>query len=105
MNLSKTPGFEHIFLNFTTGVIKMVSEDKHVDEKLKRTQHLLCPPLDDGQAANFLGVAVQTLRNWRHQRRGPAYVKLSEGPRGPVRYLLEDLKAFQSSRRIDPEAA
>ena len=77
----------------------------NVDKKLNQTQHLLCPPLDDEQAANMLGVAVQTLRNWRHQRRGPAYVKLSEGPRGPVRYLIEDLVAYQNSRRIVPEGS
>jgi DNA-binding transcriptional regulator YiaG len=32
--------------------------------------------LDDKAAAKALGMAVQTLRNWRCQRKGPAYIKL-----------------------------
>lgn len=61
-------------------------------------------PLNDVEAADFLGVAVQTLRNWRHLSKGPAYLKLSPGPRGRVVYLQEDLDAYRSGCRVDPEA-
>lgn len=61
------------------------------------------PPLTDVEAASFLGVAVQTMRNWRHQGQGPAYHKLTPGPRGRVRYLLEDLITFRNRGRVDPE--
>lgn len=61
------------------------------------------PPLNDIEAAKFLGVAVQTLRNWRHLSKGPAYLKLSPGPRGRVGYLLNDLEAYRTRCRIDPE--
>jgi len=53
------------------------------------------------RAAEILCVAVQTLRNWRHQRKGPAYLKISRS----VRYRLEDLENFMASKRIDPENA
>ena len=59
----------------------------------------LNPPVNEHEAARLLGVAVQTLRNWRHQRRGPAYWKA--GSR--VNYLVEDLKSYREKRRIDPE--
>jgi hypothetical protein len=61
----------------------------------------LHPPLNDVAAAKFLGVAVQTLRNWRGLSRGPAYLKLSPGPRGRVGYLIQDLNAYRAKCRIN----
>jgi len=59
------------------------------------------------EAAAFLGVSPQTLHNWRFIKKqgAPPYLKLSDGPRGPVRYRVEDLVAYQNSRRIVPESA
>lgn len=62
-------------------------------------------PLTEKEAALLIGVAVQTLRNNRHLGRGLAYYKLSPGPRGRVVYSAEDIEAYMSSCRIDPEAA
>ncbi len=75
-----------------------------IERRSEQISHLLHPPLTDVEAAAFLGVAVQTMRNWRHLSRGPAYIKLSPGPRGRVGYLIEDLQAYRSRCRIDPEA-
>lgn len=61
-------------------------------------QKSLNPAINEKEAALFMGVAVQTLRNWRHQGRGPAYYKV--GTR--VVYLTEDLKSYREKRRIDP---
>ena len=55
--------------------------------------------LNDVQAAAFLGLAPQTLRNMRVERRGPVYRKL--GSR--VIYLQRDLEAYLEARRVDPE--
>ena len=57
--------------------------------------------VDEKMAAEILYVAVQTLRNWRHQRKGPPYLKISRA----VRYKVEDLENFMDSNRIDPEKA
>ncbi|MGD9506391.1 MAG: helix-turn-helix transcriptional regulator [Syntrophobacteraceae bacterium] len=46
-----------------------------------------------------LGCGVQTMRNWRHIGKGPAYVKVGR----LVRYYMSDLESFMASRRIDPE--
>ena len=75
-----------------------------VARKLRQPSHLLHPPLTESEAAEYLGVAVQTLRNWRHLRKGPPYLKLSPGPRGRIVYLIEDLVAHRQECRVVPEA-
>jgi hypothetical protein len=77
----------------------------NVERKIKQISHLLHPPLNEKEAAKFLGLKRQTLSNWRHLRVGPVYLKLSPGPRGRVGYLLEDLQDFRKKCRIDPEVA
>ena len=67
-----------------------------MSERPKNIHHFLDTPLDENQAANFLGLKVQTLRNWRCKRRGPNYLKI--GSR--VGYLLEDLQRYRSAHRI-----
>ena len=56
--------------------------------------------LDEKEAAKILGLAVQTLRNWRHLRKGPKYVKLGRS----IRYRYEDLEEFIQKKKIDPES-
>jgi hypothetical protein len=53
------------------------------------------------KAAEELKLAVQTLRNWRHQRRGPAYLKFGRS----VRYKIDDLLEYKERHRVDPEKA
>jgi hypothetical protein len=50
------------------------------------------------ETAKILGVAIQTLRNWRHLRKGPPYVKLGR----IVRYRDGDLTAFIEKHRVNP---
>ena len=52
-------------------------------------------------AAKFLKKSVQTLRNDRCSRKGPAYLKLGRS----VRYKVADLLEYLEKHRIDPEAA
>ncbi len=55
--------------------------------------------IDETEASRITGLATQTLRNWRCQRRGFPYVKLKRA----VRYDVEDIKKFMINRRIVPE--
>jgi len=55
--------------------------------------------VDEKKAAEILGLAVQTLRNYRHLGRPPAYVKFGRA----IRYPLNDLFDFITKNRIDPE--
>ena len=52
--------------------------------------------MKDTEAAKFLGLSPQTLRNWRHTCRGPAYVKAGRA----VRYDEADLRGFLQARRV-----
>ncbi|WP_394941118.1 helix-turn-helix transcriptional regulator [Psychromicrobium sp. YIM B11713] len=54
--------------------------------------------LPPAQAAEFLGVAVKTMANWRTDGVGPSYVRY--GTRGRVAYLLADLQAYMQKNRI-----
>jgi hypothetical protein len=51
--------------------------------------------VDEHRAADILGSAVQTLRNWRVTGRGPAFHKFE----GSVRYELGELYDYARSRR------
>jgi hypothetical protein len=79
-------------------------EKSNLEPRSRQSWHLLYPPLNDREAAKYLGIAVQTLRNWRHLRKGPAYLKLSPGPRGRIGYLIKDLNEYRNRCRIEPEA-
>jgi hypothetical protein len=54
--------------------------------------------LNDVEAAKIADLSAQTLRNWRMQGRGPAYVKLGRA----VRYSLNDLISWLEGRRVNP---
>jgi len=55
--------------------------------------------IGEREAAKRMGLKVQTLRNWRHQRRGPAYLKLGRR----VLYREHDLNDYMEKNRVDPE--
>ncbi len=46
--------------------------------------------LSPGEAADFLSVSVECLRNWRHRGNGPRWVKL-RSKAGRIRYRESDL--------------
>jgi hypothetical protein len=55
-------------------------------------------PLTEADAAGRLGLKVATLRAWRHQRRGPAFLRLGRA----IRYLPADIDAFLEANRHGP---
>ena len=55
-------------------------------------------PMTESEAASRLGLKVATLRAWRHQGKGPAYVRLGRA----VRYLGIDIDDFLNSNRHNP---
>ena len=56
-------------------------------------------PLTETEAAARLGLRVATLRAWRNQGRGPAYLRLGRA----IRYLTTDIDDFLQSNRQVPE--
>jgi hypothetical protein len=55
-----------------------------------QSQTALDGPLTRAQAAQFLGVRAQTLRNWLCKDKGPRAFKIG----GRVFYKIDDLRAF-----------
>jgi len=53
--------------------------------------------VDEKEVSRITGIAVQTLRNWRFQRTGPAYSKVGRA----VRYRLDDVLNFMEERRVN----
>jgi excisionase family DNA binding protein len=51
------------------------------------------------EAAEFLGIPLGTLAQWRSQRRGPPYIKLEERL---VRYRHSDLEEYLSGHLVEP---
>lgn len=57
--------------------------------------------ITEGEAAELLGLKVATLRAWRHNKKGPRFVKYGRA----VRYLPDDLTAFIEASRVDTESS
>lgn len=53
--------------------------------------------IDEKEVSKITGIAVQTLRNWRFQQKGPPYCKLGR----MVRYGFDDLNRFMEENKIN----
>ena len=62
------------------------------------TPEYLTPP----QAAQFTGFSLRVLEAMRAKRTGPEYVKVGKAKNGPIRYRLEDVRAWMQSHREVP---
>jgi hypothetical protein len=56
------------------------------------------PLMVPDEAAAFLLVSVETLAQWRSQRRGPPYIKLGRA----VRYRVNDLEGYLAEHTVEP---
>ena len=56
--------------------------------------------LNEKEVSAITGIAVQTLRNHRHYRKGIPYSKIFSSS---VKYLLQDVTDFMMSHRIETE--
>jgi len=56
--------------------------------------------INEFEVAKITGLAVQTLRNWRFQRRGFPYSKLGKA----IRYNLDDVLKYMEAQKITPES-
>lgn len=49
------------------------------------------------------GLSANRLRQWRVAGMGPAFVKLGDGPKAPVRYRLDDVEEYEKDRYFTSE--
>jgi hypothetical protein len=54
--------------------------------------------LTSAQVAQTYGLPVDTLKQWRYMRKGPAWITLGRH----VRYAPEDVEAYLAAQRVDP---
>lgn len=59
--------------------------------------------LTRAEAAEYLAVSQATLSRWAAERRGPAFIKLADGDGGAVRYAVDALEEFITSRTKSPK--
>jgi len=57
--------------------------------------------LTDKETASFLGVASRTLRDWRRQKKGPAFVQMGS----KIRYRKKDIDAYLDNQTIKSKKA
>ena len=72
----------------------MLIESNDPGAVMPATRHT---PLTETEAGERLGLKVATLRAWRHQHRGPAFVRLGRA----IRYLAVDIDNFLYANRHD----
>ncbi len=65
---------------------KIISGHFSKEKKLRSTK----------EVADYLGVAVQTVYNWRHQRKGPDYVMVG----GKPMYENEAIERYLDANRV-----
>jgi excisionase family DNA binding protein len=75
----------------------MLSGDDETPTILAAPSH---ESLTETEAAARLGLKVATLRAWRHQGRGPAFVRLGRA----IRYLSTDIDEFLAANRHRQES-
>lgn len=51
------------------------------------------------QTAQLVGFSLRALEAMRARRIGPVYVKVGKAKNGPIRYRLEDVRAWMQSHR------
>lgn len=49
------------------------------------------------EAANLLGVSVAALQRWRHERRGPPFIRLGRC----IGYQVSDLESYIGANRVE----
>lgn len=73
-------------------VFEAVMDALNQDRKMESDENLLT----EEEAARYLQVQPQTLSSWRHQGKGPCYIKV--GSR--VRYERLELEAYAQGNRV-----
>jgi hypothetical protein len=67
--------------------------------QLQRPDTLTPEYLTPRQAAQLIGFSLRALEAMRARRIGPAYVKVGKAKNGPIRYSVDDVRAWMQSHR------
>lgn len=61
------------------------------------TDKLLTPP----EVAEMLQLKVETLEVWRAMLKGPAFIRLTNGKRAPIRYRQSVIDTYLSTSTVN----
>jgi hypothetical protein len=75
----------------------MSDQQRHAP-RWKRKRANLLGYIDEYRVADELGIRVRTLRLWRAQGRGPAFIKIAR----QIHYSAESLAAWLKRREVQP---
>ena len=73
---------------------KAITRDNFKENKMQKETRFI----NETEVSGITGLSVQTLRNWRFQGVGIAYVKAGRS----VRYKHQDVISFMEARKILP---
>lgn len=71
-----------------------------MDDKVKLGDARLSGLVTPAEVADYLGIPIQTLAQWRWRNEGPAYVRVGR----LIRYRKEDLLSFVEASRQETVA-
>ena len=75
----------------------MSDQQRHAP-RWKRKRGNLLGYLDEYKVADELGVRIRTLRKWRAEGQGPAFIKIAR----QIHYSAESLAAWLKSHEVQP---
>lgn len=61
--------------------------------------------LNNEEAAAAIGITPNTLKLWRHQGKGPRYIKLGKAKQAGVVYDHADVEAWKAQRKFASTSA
>jgi hypothetical protein len=61
--------------------------------------------LKNDEAAARIGVSPNTLKLWRHQGKGPPFIKYGASKQAGVGYLVDDVDAWNEARKFSSTSA
>lgn len=56
--------------------------------------------VNNDEAARLIGVTPQTLKWWRHKKKGPPFIKFGESKQSGVGYDPADIEAWKAERKF-----
>lgn len=68
----------------------------------KEERAIMSEYLSTTEAAEFIGVSINTLAIWRYRGHGPTYYKVGDHPGGAVIYRTSDISAFLKAAGVQP---
>lgn len=72
---------------------------KQLQAQLHSTDNVTPEYLTPRQTAQLIGFSLRALEAMRARRIGPAYVKVGKAKNGPIRYRLDDVRAWMHAHR------